>query len=77
MANIASLGQIPASWAAPDTDDAARALTERLNDAKVRCDFVGLPTHLTITKLRVLSRSQQLIRPDFEEGFGCRSAADA
>lgn len=36
----------------------------------MKCDFVSVPTHPTITKLRVLSRNQQLIRLDFEEGFG-------
>ncbi|SQI40643.1 Bifunctional protein hldE [Providencia alcalifaciens] len=50
-------------------DDAAKALTENLNGVNVRCDFVAIPTHPTITKLRVLSRNQQLIRLDFEEGF--------
>ena len=35
----------------------------------MKCDFVSVPTHPTITKLRVLSRNQQLIRLDFEEGF--------
>lgn len=40
-----------------------------MNAVKVRCDFVAIPTHPTITKLRVLSRNQQLIRLDFEEGF--------
>ncbi|MGL5628668.1 MAG: bifunctional D-glycero-beta-D-manno-heptose-7-phosphate kinase/D-glycero-beta-D-manno-heptose 1-phosphate adenylyltransferase HldE, partial [Plesiomonas shigelloides] len=29
----------------------------------------AVPTHPTITKLRVLSRNQQLLRLDFEEGF--------
>lgn len=67
--NIASLGANSRLVGLTGIDDAARALTERLNDVKVRCDFVGLPTHPTITKLRVLSRSQQLIRLDFEEGF--------
>ncbi|MBP2848284.1 bifunctional D-glycero-beta-D-manno-heptose-7-phosphate kinase/D-glycero-beta-D-manno-heptose 1-phosphate adenylyltransferase HldE [Dickeya oryzae] len=50
-------------------DDAARALTAKLNEVNVKCDFVSIPTHPTITKLRVLSRNQQLIRLDFEEGF--------
>lgn len=50
-------------------DDAARALSKSLADVNVKCDFVSVPTHPTITKLRVLSRNQQLIRPDFEEGF--------
>lgn len=50
-------------------DDAARALSQSLADVNVKCDFVSVPTHPTITKLRVLSRNQQLIRLDFEEGF--------
>lgn len=50
-------------------DDAARALICKLSEVRVRCDFVSVPTHPTITKLRVLSRNQQLIRLDFEEGF--------
>ncbi len=33
------------------------------------CDFVALPDYPTITKLRVLSRGQQLIRLDFEDKF--------
>ncbi len=49
-------------------DDAARALSKSLADVNVKCDFVSVPTHPTITKLRVLSRNQ-LIRLDFEEGF--------
>jgi bifunctional ADP-heptose synthase (sugar kinase/adenylyltransferase) len=43
-------------------DDAARALSKTLADVNVKCDFVSVPTHPTITKLRVLSRNQQLIR---------------
>jgi D-beta-D-heptose 7-phosphate kinase/D-beta-D-heptose 1-phosphate adenosyltransferase len=50
-------------------DDAARALSKALANVNVKCDFVSVPTHPTITKLRVLSRNQQLIRLDFEEGF--------
>ncbi len=43
----------------------------------MKCDFVSVPTHPTITKLRVLSRNQQLIRLDFEEGFEGGPAAVA
>ncbi|STU59144.1 ADP-heptose synthase [Klebsiella pneumoniae subsp. ozaenae] len=45
------------------------ALSQALANVNVKCDFVSVPTHPTITKLRVLSRNQQLIRLDFEEGF--------
>ncbi|EMH5492600.1 bifunctional D-glycero-beta-D-manno-heptose-7-phosphate kinase/D-glycero-beta-D-manno-heptose 1-phosphate adenylyltransferase HldE [Providencia stuartii] len=67
--NIASLGANSRLVGLTGIDDAAKALTESLNAVKVRCDFVAIPTHPTITKLRVLSRNQQLIRLDFEEGF--------
>ncbi|WP_273802999.1 bifunctional D-glycero-beta-D-manno-heptose-7-phosphate kinase/D-glycero-beta-D-manno-heptose 1-phosphate adenylyltransferase HldE [Providencia rettgeri] len=67
--NIASLGASSRLVGLTGIDDAAKALTENLNAVQVRCDFVAIPTHPTITKLRVLSRNQQLIRLDFEEGF--------
>ncbi|RYC62586.1 hypothetical protein CHU98_g3628 [Xylaria longipes] len=41
--------------------------TEELPGSNI-CDFVGVKTHPAITKLRVLSRKQQLIRLDFN-GF--------
>jgi ADP-heptose synthase, bifunctional sugar kinase/adenylyltransferase len=50
-------------------DAAARALKEQLEQAKVTCQFEHLTDQPTITKLRVLSRHQQLIRLDFEESF--------
>ncbi|HHQ6436683.1 TPA: bifunctional D-glycero-beta-D-manno-heptose-7-phosphate kinase/D-glycero-beta-D-manno-heptose 1-phosphate adenylyltransferase HldE [Yersinia enterocolitica] len=67
--NIASLGAISRLVGLTGIDDAARALISKLNEVQVRCDFVSVPTYPTITKLRVLSRNQQLIRLDFEEGF--------
>ncbi|ELX8377643.1 bifunctional D-glycero-beta-D-manno-heptose-7-phosphate kinase/D-glycero-beta-D-manno-heptose 1-phosphate adenylyltransferase HldE [Providencia vermicola] len=67
--NIASLGAQSYLVGLTGVDDAAKALTDSLHAVKVRCDFVPIPTHPTITKLRVLSRNQQLLRLDFEEGF--------
>ena len=67
--NIASLGAQSRLVGLTGIDDAARALSKSLADVNVKCDFVSVPTHPTITKLRVLSRNQQLIRLDFEEGF--------
>ncbi|KAB7895226.1 bifunctional D-glycero-beta-D-manno-heptose-7-phosphate kinase/D-glycero-beta-D-manno-heptose 1-phosphate adenylyltransferase HldE [Rouxiella sp. S1S-2] len=67
--NIASLGARSRLIGLTGVDDAARALSERLSEVNVSCDFLAVPTHPTITKLRVLSRNQQLIRLDFEEGF--------
>lgn len=67
--NIAALGAASRLIGLTGEDDAARVLNATLNDVKVNCDFVTIKTHPTITKLRVLSRNQQLIRLDFEEGF--------
>ena len=67
--NIAALGAASRLIGLTGEDDAARVLNATLNDVKVNCDFVSIKTHPTITKLRVLSRNQQLIRLDFEEGF--------
>ena len=50
-------------------DEAADALAGQMARVKVACDFVRLTDYPTITKLRVLSRNQQLLRLDFEEAF--------
>jgi len=50
-------------------DEAADALTKNLESVRVTTNFVVVPGLPTITKLRVLSRHQQLLRLDFEEGF--------
>ncbi|MFP9231255.1 bifunctional D-glycero-beta-D-manno-heptose-7-phosphate kinase/D-glycero-beta-D-manno-heptose 1-phosphate adenylyltransferase HldE [Pectobacterium cacticida] len=67
--NIAALGAGSRLVGLTGIDDAARVLNAKLGEVNVTCDFVSVPTHPTITKLRVLSRNQQLIRLDFEEGF--------
>jgi len=50
-------------------DEAGRSLTQHLSRAGVNCAFQTVEDQPTITKLRILSRHQQLIRVDFEEGF--------
>ncbi|MGL5991071.1 MAG: bifunctional D-glycero-beta-D-manno-heptose-7-phosphate kinase/D-glycero-beta-D-manno-heptose 1-phosphate adenylyltransferase HldE [Plesiomonas sp.] len=67
--NIAALGARSRLVGLTGADDAAMALSQALNAVAVDCDFVAVPTHPTITKLRILSRNQQLLRLDFEEGF--------
>ncbi|GEM74254.1 bifunctional D-glycero-beta-D-manno-heptose-7-phosphate kinase/D-glycero-beta-D-manno-heptose 1-phosphate adenylyltransferase HldE [Vibrio sagamiensis] len=67
--NIASLGGHAHIVGLTGIDEPAKVLTETLNSLKVKCDFVALPNYPTITKLRVMSRSQQLIRLDFEDKF--------
>ncbi|VAX76322.1 D-beta-D-heptose 7-phosphate kinase (Bifunctional protein HldE) [Serratia symbiotica] len=67
--NIATLGLHSHLVGLTGIDDSSRVLSAKLSTVNVHCDFVSVPTHPTITKLRVLSRNQQLIRLDFEEGF--------
>ncbi len=67
--NIASLGGHAHIVGLTGIDEPAKILNETLSALNVKCDFVSLPNFPTITKLRVLSRGQQLIRLDFEEAF--------
>ncbi|GHY66795.1 sugar kinase, pfkB family [Vibrio cholerae] len=67
--NIASLGGHAHIIGLTGQDEPANVLANKLTSLKVHCDFVALPDYPTITKLRVLSRGQQLIRLDFEDKF--------
>jgi len=67
--NIAALGAQACLIGMTGDDEASRVLQEKLEAVQVKCDFLRLASHPTITKLRVLSRHQQLIRLDFEDGF--------
>jgi D-beta-D-heptose 7-phosphate kinase / D-beta-D-heptose 1-phosphate adenosyltransferase len=77
--NIAALGAQALLLGVVGQDEAAGQLGKQLGQAGVTCDFVPSTTHPTITKLRVMSRNQQLIRLDFEEPLartGAFSQAD-
>lgn len=67
--NIAALGAKVSLMGFVGKDEAAQSLTQLLQQAGVLCLFDALDTHPTVTKLRVMSRHQQLIRLDFEDGF--------
>ncbi|MEM9057871.1 MAG: bifunctional D-glycero-beta-D-manno-heptose-7-phosphate kinase/D-glycero-beta-D-manno-heptose 1-phosphate adenylyltransferase HldE, partial [Pseudomonadota bacterium] len=56
-------------------DDAAAQLGEQLAERGVACRFVALEGVPTTTKLRVISRNQQLIRLDLEEDATALPAA--
>jgi len=71
--NIAALGAQVTILGAVGRDDSARSLSERLHAASVQTCLVEIEGMATITKLRVISRHQQLIRLDFEHEF---AAAD-
>ena len=67
--NIAGLDSTVTVLGFTGHDDAAVSLKSQLELARVDCQFMQLTDQPTITKLRVLSRHQQLIRLDFEDGF--------
>ncbi|MCP5325309.1 MAG: bifunctional D-glycero-beta-D-manno-heptose-7-phosphate kinase/D-glycero-beta-D-manno-heptose 1-phosphate adenylyltransferase HldE [Oceanospirillaceae bacterium] len=67
--NIASLSANCDLIGIVGQDEAAEVLHKTLANERIHCHFTRLPSHPTITKLRILSRHQQLIRLDFEEGF--------
>lgn len=67
--NIAALGGGVSLLGIVGADEAAAALTAQLSAARVHCDFQVAAAQPTITKLRVISRHQQLIRMDFEQPF--------
>lgn len=67
--NMAALGAKASLVGVTGDDDAARLLEERLGAAEVTSRFQKIPGLPTITKLRVVSRQQQLLRLDFEESF--------
>jgi len=67
--NIAALGANVTLIAIAGEDEAGRTLTDQLASARVSHDIHMLSGVPTITKLRVISRHQQLLRMDFEEKF--------
>ncbi|MCG7599608.1 bifunctional D-glycero-beta-D-manno-heptose-7-phosphate kinase/D-glycero-beta-D-manno-heptose 1-phosphate adenylyltransferase HldE [Halomonas sp. McH1-25] len=68
--NIASLGGHAALAGLVGDDENADLLAQRLETAGVSTHFQRSDAVPTITKLRVMSRNQQLIRLDFEERLG-------
>jgi len=67
--NIAALGANASVIGLTGEDDAAISLVKLMQHAGVEAHFSQDASHATVTKLRVLSRNQQLIRLDFEDGF--------
>ena len=65
--NIAALGAAVSIKGYTGDDEAADALASMLQGAGVGCYLQRLAGYPTTTKLRVISRNQQLLRLDFEE----------
>lgn len=73
--NVAALGGQAQLVGLVGADEAAEVLRTSLSGLGVEPQFVEVAGAPTITKLRVLSRNQQLLRMDFEESFGMEAAA--
>jgi len=67
--NIASLNGNVTLAGITGEDEASSTLKTHLSAMNIDCQFLQSSAHPTITKLRVLSRNQQLLRLDFEESF--------
>jgi D-beta-D-heptose 7-phosphate kinase / D-beta-D-heptose 1-phosphate adenosyltransferase len=67
--NAAALGCRATVVGLVGEDEAGRLLVERLAGLGVACRLETVADAPTITKLRVISRHQQLIRLDFEDAF--------
>jgi D-beta-D-heptose 7-phosphate kinase/D-beta-D-heptose 1-phosphate adenosyltransferase len=72
--NAAALGCQATVIGLVGEDEAGRLLAERLAAQGVDARLLTVSDAPTITKLRVISRHQQLIRLDFEDRFGAQHA---
>tara|TARA_Y100000385_G_scaffold36565_1_gene34171 strand:- start:2315 stop:3760 length:1446 start_codon:yes stop_codon:yes gene_type:complete len=67
--NLAALGAAATLVGVVGRDPTADSLRKRLAAAGVQCEFLESSNKPTITKLRVISKHQQLLRLDFEKEF--------
>ncbi len=74
--NIAALGAGARLFGLAGDDEAADALEARLAAARVHSDLQRVEGQPTTTKLRIVSRHQQLLRLDFEEPFAATASSD-
>ncbi|MDB5969477.1 MAG: bifunctional protein RfaE, domain [Hydrocarboniphaga sp.] len=74
--NLAALGVGTQLLGVIGRDEAGTQLRRRVSDAGIGASFIESALHPTITKLRVMSRNQQVIRLDFEESLADAGAFD-
>ena len=67
--NITALGGQSRLLSLTGNDEPASVLKSLLEKNNIDCHFVTVEGSSTVTKLRIISRQQQLIRLDFEDGF--------
>ena len=72
--NVAALGAKATVLGLTGADAEAQTLEAILNRAGAQCVFEPVANCRTVTKLRVLSRHQQLLRMDFEDAFPSEAA---
>jgi len=69
--NLAVLGCNVTLLGVSGEDEAGECLSKLLEDSNVNCEIIREFSIPTITKLRVISQHQQLLRLDFEEDLTC------
>ena len=67
--NVATLGAASSLIAATGQDEMSDILESKLSSSGIGCHFIKVEGMPTITKVRLVSRSQQMIRADFEAQF--------
>ena len=67
--NVATLGARSLLIAATGQDEMAQILDSKLRASGIDCSLIRVTDTPTITKVRLVSRSQQLLRADFERPF--------
>lgn len=74
--NISALGAQISLSGLCGPDESAQSLKKILGSVNINCQFQEVEGQDTITKLRVLSRNQQLIRLDFEKSYADADKSD-
>lgn len=74
--NMSALGCKVSLVGVIGNDEAGEILQRSLAAAKVQADFQISATKPTVTKLRVISHHQQLLRMDFEDKYGPEDSCD-
>lgn len=74
--NMSALGCKVSLVGVVGNDEAGQILQRNLAAANVHADFQVSKTKPTVTKLRVISHHQQLLRMDFEDKFAAEDSSD-
>ena len=67
--NVAALGSASSLIAVTGVDEMGEVLKGKLESSGIACDFLQIDGWPTITKVRMVSRNQQMLRADFEQSL--------